>query len=157
MSPLMSEERTPPQMTSHRRRDGRAPLRVEEIASAHAVARVRQQLHDWLTLDVPSSVVNDLVLVVYEALANTVEHAYVDHLDGTGPVRLEACRTDGQLLITVSDEGIWRTPTGDDPFRGRGLALMRRLAHEVTVDSDHNGTVVHLIVNLDTPPPPATE
>lgn len=136
-------------MTSHPRRDARPPLRVDEIASARTAAQLRRQLQDWLLLDVPSSVVDDLALVVYEALANTVEHAYLDHVDGTGPVRLEAYRTDGHVVVRVTDEGTWRASTDGDRFRGRGLALMRHLAHEVTVDSDHNGTVVHLSVDLD--------
>lgn len=104
-------------MTRHPRRDARPPLRAERVANAHTAAQMRRQLHDWLLLDVPSSVVDDLVPMVYEALANTVEHAYANHAGGTGPVRLEAYRTDGQVLITVSDEGTWRTLTDYDGRR----------------------------------------
>lgn len=51
-------------MTRHPRRDARPPLRVERVANAHTAAQMRRQLHDWLLLDVPSSVVDDLVLMV---------------------------------------------------------------------------------------------
>ncbi|MQA15164.1 MAG: ATP-binding protein [Pseudonocardiaceae bacterium] len=136
--------------------DARPPLRVEEIATARSAARLRQQCHDWLILDVPSSVVDDLLLVVYEALANAAEHAYVDHTDGPGPLRLEARRTDGHILITVSDEGSWRAPTGDR-FRGRGLPLMRHLAQDVRVASGHDGTVVALRLCLESAGEPSGE
>lgn len=124
-------------------RDARPALRTEATATEHNAAELRRRFHDWLALDTAVGIVDDLVLVVYEAVANAVEHAYAGHTDGPGPVRLEAHRADGHVLITVTDAGTWRAPTGDR-FRGRGLTLMRHLAQEVTVESDYNGTVVHV-------------
>lgn len=145
-------------LTGTPRREARPALRAEATATEYNAAQLRRQFHDWLALDTAASVVDQLVLVVYEAVANTVEHAYADRTDGPGPVRLEAYCADGHLLVTVSDEGTWRAPTGDR-YRGRGLQLMRHLADEVTVESNHNGTVVHLRADPGTTTPlqPGTE
>jgi anti-sigma regulatory factor (Ser/Thr protein kinase) len=138
--------------------DVRAALRAEVVATAHNATALRRQLHDWLALDLPTNVVDDLVLAVYEAIANAAEHAYAGHTDGPGPVRLEAHRAVDHILITVADQGRWRTPTGAG-FRGRGIPLMRLLTQNVHTRCDHHGTVVHLRAEL--PPtclsPPATE
>lgn len=86
--------------------------------------------------------VDDLVLAVYEALANAVEHAY--HPDHPDPVmRLQAQLDHDQLLITITDYGCWRTPRAPG-YRGRGLALMRSLTTGVRVCPSLQGTTVHL-------------
>jgi serine/threonine-protein kinase RsbW len=138
--------------------DVRAPLWLEAVATVYNATALRRQLRDWLTLDLPANIVDDLVLAVYEAIANAVEHAYVDHVDGPGPVWLEAYRAADHVLITVADHGRWRTPTAAG-FRGRGIPLMRLLTQNVYTRCDHRGTVVHL--RADLPPaclsPPPTE
>lgn len=130
-------------MDDQPRGDARPPLRLHVAATAHNATRLRRQLYDWLVLDVPSSVVDDLTLAAYEALANVVEHAYADHVDGIGSLWLDAHRIDDQVLITVADEGGWR-PAATERFRGRGLALMRHLVHDVRIDTNDGGTIVHL-------------
>ncbi len=125
--------------------DIRAPLWAEALATVHNATALRRQFHDWLALDLPTDVVGDLVLAVYEAIANAAEHAYVDHRPGS--VRLEAHRAADHILIAVSDQGRWRTPTGGG-FRGRGMHLMRLLTPNVHTHCDHRGTVVHLRVEL---------
>jgi serine/threonine-protein kinase RsbW len=62
----------------------------------------------------------DLVLATYEAIANAAEHAYADHTDTAGPIHLHARRTSDCVIITVTDEGEWRIPTGQG-FRSRGM------------------------------------
>ena len=128
-------------------KDIRTPLRAEAVASAHNATALRRQFRDWLTLDLPPNVVDDLVLAVYEAIANAAEHAYLNHADGPGPVRLEAHRAADHILITVSDQGRWRAPTGGRS-RGRGISLMRLLTQNVHTRCDHRGTVVYLRVEL---------
>jgi anti-sigma regulatory factor (Ser/Thr protein kinase) len=128
-------------------KDIRTPLRVEAVATAHNATALRRQFRDWLTLDLPTNVVDDLVLAVYEAIANAAEHAYLNHADGPGSVRLEAHRAADHILVTVSDQGRWRTPT-DGRSRGRGISLMRLLTQHVHTRCDHRGTVVHLRVEL---------
>jgi anti-sigma regulatory factor (Ser/Thr protein kinase) len=138
--------------------DVRAALRAEAVATAHNATALRRLLHDWLAVDLPTNVVDDLVLAGYEAIANASEHAYAGHTDGPGLVRLEAHRAADHILITVADQGRWRAPTGAG-FRGRGIPLMRLLTQNVHTRCDHSGTVVHLRAEL--PPtclsPPASD
>lgn len=138
--------------------DVRAALRAEAVATVPNATALRRQLHDWLALDLPTHLVDDLVLAVYEAIANAAEHAYAGHPDGPGLVRLEAHRAADHILITVADQGHWRASTGAG-FRGRGIPLMRLLTQNVHTRCDRNGTVVHLRAEL--PPtclaPPVTE
>ncbi len=139
--------------------EARPDLHIDTLATERNASQLRRVLHDWLLIDIPDGILDDLVLVVYEALANVVEHAYVDHSDGPGPLQLRARRTDHHVVITVTDEGTWRAPT-DDRFRGRGLSLMRRLIENVSIDHDHHGTVVHLLADVriadGTPPDPGS-
>ncbi|MGH3798699.1 MAG: ATP-binding protein [Pseudonocardiaceae bacterium] len=125
--------------------DIRPPLRAEAVATAHNATALRRQFHDWLALDLPTHVIGDLVLAVYEAIVNAAEHAYPDHRPGS--VQLEAHRAAGYILIAVSDQGRWRAAT-DGGFRGRGIHLMRLLTQHIHTRCDHRGTVVHLRVEL---------
>ncbi|MGH3972929.1 MAG: ATP-binding protein [Pseudonocardiaceae bacterium] len=127
--------------------DIRTPLRAEVVATTRNATVLRRRFRDWLVLDLPTNVVDDLVLAVYEAIANAAEHAYANHADGPGPVRLEAHRAADHVLISVSDEGRWRTPTGVG-CRSRGIPLMRLLAQNVHTRCGHRGTVVHFRVEL---------
>jgi anti-sigma regulatory factor (Ser/Thr protein kinase) len=44
-----------------------------------------------------------------------------------------------------ADSGSWKEPRPEaDPYRGRGMGLMRALMHEVTVDSAATGTTVQM-------------
>ena len=46
------------------------------------------------------------------------------------------------VTITVADNGRWKAPTGEDPFRGRGLPLMELLSDHNTVTRAPTGTEV---------------
>jgi anti-sigma regulatory factor (Ser/Thr protein kinase) len=82
----------------------------------------------------------DIVLATYEALTNAAEHAY----DSDGwRVDLIAARTlDHRIVVSVRDHGCWRPPPADTGFRGRGLVMMRSLAHEMDVRASADGTTV---------------
>ncbi len=116
---------------------------MQVVGTDRNASVARRRFRDWLALDVSSDQLEDLVLAVYEALANAVEHGYANQRDAPGPVRLHARRGAGQVVITVSDDGSWRAPTGQR-FRGRGLTLMRLLTHDVHIVAGHGGTVVRL-------------
>jgi anti-sigma regulatory factor (Ser/Thr protein kinase) len=108
-----------------------------------------------LEIDVPAGeLFDDLVLAVYETLANAADHAYLD--TDTGPVQLLARRSRTALHVTVTDRGTWRTPasptTAAPTIRGRGLPLIHVLVHDVHVELGPRGTTVHLRTPL---PPPA--
>ena len=107
------------------------------------LVEVRHQLERWATLTgLPAPAVADLVLSSYEALANAAEHAYPS---GPGLVDLVAARTtDGRVLVTVSDRGRWRPPPADPGFRGRGIPMIKALAHCMRVEQGQQGTTVHM-------------
>jgi anti-sigma regulatory factor (Ser/Thr protein kinase) len=60
---------------------------------------------------------------------------------------------DGAVDVVVRDEGRWRPPPADSGSRGRGLALIRRLATDVEVEhpGPDGGTAVRFRV---VPPQP---
>ncbi len=131
--------------------DVRAPLVIELLANAAQVARARRAFAAWLAFDIDiDDCLDDLVLVVYEALANATEHAYTDASTGNGVVHLAAHRSQHAVRITVRDYGRWLTPT-DAPFRRRGLPMMRQLLDHVAIDAGATGTTVHLRTSLPTP------
>jgi serine/threonine-protein kinase RsbW len=123
--------------------DVRPPLQMQMVATDRNVTEALGRFRNWLTVDIPSELLEDLVLAVYEAMANAAEHGYADRPHRPGPVRLQARRGSTHVLMTVSDEGRWRAPA-NERFRGRGLPLMRLLAHEVHIAADPGGTVVRL-------------
>lgn len=76
----------------------------------------------------------DIALAVSEALSNVVVHAYVGH-DGPGDIRLEAWFEDGELHVSVCDDGIGMTPRLDSPGLGLGLAIIGRVCDRMRVES----------------------
>jgi anti-sigma regulatory factor (Ser/Thr protein kinase) len=123
--------------------DVRSPFTATAVATAYDAARLRHELTAWLAVDVPHDPLDDLVLAAYEAIANAAEHAYPDHGDGARPIHLHARRAHDRVLVVITDEGTWRTPTGER-FRSRGLAVMHLLVHDVHISRRPTGTVVHL-------------
>lgn len=89
------------------------------------------------------------MLASYEALANSIEHAYRER---GGVILLAAQRTDNHVMITVTDHGQWRPPTAASD-RGHGIPLMHELADEVhiTIEENHPGTTVRLRWHLENP------
>lgn len=123
--------------------------KIGVIAGPERAAQIRQELADWLhqffELDPEKS--SDVLLAVYEALANAAEFAYVDAAQ-PGLMHVRAAYDDVEcvLIITVTDEGHWRTKdeTINNPARGRGIPLMHALTDRADIDSTAAGTEVRL-------------
>lgn len=116
-----------------------------EPATASAL---REAFAGWVGehFDLSEEQSTDLALAVNEALANAVEHAYVDYAE-PGPVHLDARYDDATATVVavVRDEGTWREPTPDPlHLRGRGIPLMRALTSRAIISSDGDGTCVEL-------------
>ncbi len=153
----MSREAVPA-WAAERLREIRLHLDVSGPATGATAARARRAFATWLAVDLAAGdLFDDLVLVVYEALANAVDHAYRYSI--TGPVRLLARRTRRAVHVTVADHGTWRVAAtgvrtaepGEVNVRGRGLALIRRLVPDVHIDRSATGTVVHLRAAVPAP------
>jgi anti-sigma regulatory factor (Ser/Thr protein kinase) len=118
-------------------------------ADAHTAGQARAAFGAWLTKNcqLATTITQDVLLAVNEALANAVEHAYA----GTsGNVDL-AARYDVRqdtLKVIVEDHGHWRQADPAPPLRvsrrGRGLVLMRALTDDTTIESTDEGTRVSL-------------
>jgi serine/threonine-protein kinase RsbW len=85
-----------------------------------------------------------LTLASYEAMANSVEHAYAGQLQGV--LDLKAVRDHGErrVVVTVTDYGQWKPPPADPGTRGRGLPLIRGLTPAAAIAPSANGTTVSM-------------
>lgn len=134
------------------RRTAPSAERFERIgvpADPHAAARTRDDFCQWLegAFQLDPDKTNDLVLAIYEALANTAEYAYVSTgRMGTMDIQAAHDPTESALLVTVSDRGQWRTAPSatSDRSRGRGIALMKALADRASIQTSTAGTTVRL-------------
>jgi anti-sigma regulatory factor (Ser/Thr protein kinase) len=137
------------------------PLTLQVPARLAALAGVRRCLTEWLDAIARDDAVldgrtrHDIVLAVHEAAANAAEHAYAGLPDGSlADATFDvACSWDGsRLRVAVEDAGTWRVP-GAPGDRGRGLSLIRSLAHDVDLDPSAQGTSVLMGWRLRAVPP----
>jgi serine/threonine-protein kinase RsbW len=117
-------------------------------ADAERLAEMRHALSRWATgIGMPPRQREELVLASYEAMANSVEHAYAGEQEGM--VDLHAAHTpDGTVVVTVTDHGRWKAPVAGDGIRGRGILLMRALADDTTIARVDTGTTVTMTWSL---------
>ena len=115
------------------------------IADVGELAPSRAALRGWLTrAGVKADQTLDVLIATGEALANAIEHGHRHSTGGAvGSVTLRAFALADRLHVTVVDTGTWKAPVAA-AHRGRGIALMRGLMHDVTIEPDAGGTTVHL-------------
>lgn len=123
--------------------------KIGVVAGPEHAAQIRQELADWLhryfLLDPEKS--SDVLLAVYEAMANAAEFAYAGAAKpGLMHVRAAYDEAAAALTVTVADEGHWRVTdqTIDNPARGRGIPLMRALTDGAVIETTAAGTEVRL-------------
>ena len=82
----------------------------------------------------------DALVAVGEAMSNAIEHAYSGRPNQTFAVR---ARYEGAAcIVLVEDGGAWRQD--EDEPRGRGVAMMRALSDECSIERGAYGTSVML-------------
>ncbi|GHG03081.1 MULTISPECIES: ATP-binding protein [Amycolatopsis] len=104
------------------------------------LAPPRDQLAVWAPgAGLPPGRVQDLLLAVYEAMANVVVHAYPDC---PGTFTLHARRDGDAVTVTIRDHGRWQPVPRARPLGGRGLPLIHSLADQALVETSAAGTTV---------------
>jgi serine/threonine-protein kinase RsbW len=118
-------------------------FRVPAVASR--LAGLRHALAEWATRIGLSEDDNEaLVLATYEAMANSVEHAYRDQTQGVLDLVAGVDDKQGHVFVTVTDHGQWKPPRPSGGLRGRGLSLIEGLATSSTVTPTADGTTVSM-------------
>ncbi|MDQ1660880.1 MAG: hypothetical protein QOJ68_860 [Blastococcus sp.] len=101
------------------------------------LAEIRRHVRTWSArAGLSEEVREDLLLVLGEALANAVEHAYAYSAHGVASGQCEYLvrrEPDGSVRVRVTDGGVWRPPPEDKGHRGRGLELIAALAVDVEI------------------------
>ena len=121
--------------------EGDLHFRVPAVAGR--LAGLRHALAVWAgRVGLSEEDTEALVLASYEAMANTVEHAYRDQTQGLLDLRGEVDDTQGRVVITVTDYGQWRPPQPSGGLRGRGLPLIQGLTSTSTITPTTAGTTV---------------
>ncbi|SEH89101.1 PAS domain S-box-containing protein [Mycolicibacterium rutilum] len=121
-----------------------APLEIEFAADANELAPTRGALRAWLTqAGVAPAQALDVLIAVGEALANAIEHGHRDRAGGT--VSLRATVLADRLHVAIVDTGVWKPPNFDPAaHRGRGIALMRALMQDVSIEPGEYGTTINM-------------
>jgi PAS domain S-box-containing protein len=119
-----------------------APLRMEIPPHVSHLASTRNALRDWLVrAGLEDEQVQGLLVAAGEAVANAIEHGHRDSADGV--ITIAASALVDRMELTVTDRGAWKAErTVPDLSRGRGIALMRALVDDVTIEQGPAGTTV---------------
>lgn len=100
------------------------------------VAEARQYVSDLLE---GGAATNDAILCVSELAANAVAHSRSGQPGGWFTLRA-AISDNGRLRVGISDQGgPWAPVQLTDGQHGRGLAIVRKLAHAWGVSADSDG------------------
>lgn len=111
-------------------------------ADEDRLLELRLGLGVWIgELGLERHTAEDVMLASYEAMANAVEHAY---RGGPGDMDLRGSIGESRLTVTVTDWGRWKPYDEHDPARGRGLILVRGLAHRSELVHRDDGTTVEM-------------
>ena len=128
-----------------------SPLQIQVPATPDRLRDIRRQLSAWLqAAGASESLAADIVLAGNEACTNSAEHAYRG--GDVGAMRVEAQLSGGEIILKIVDFGTWKPPSGDNPFRGRGIPLMRAVSDRVQLDQSESGTTVEMAFRV-----PATD
>ena len=125
-----------------------AALELAFPADTAQLRPVRAQLRRWLeNCGLSTPLAQDALLAAGEAVANAIEHGHRDHPGQE--IRLLAAVTANRLRLTVADSGRWQPPASEQaPYRGKGIALMRAMMDNVSIEPGAAGTTVTMDVRI---------
>ncbi len=126
------------------RRQWSAPAQPEQVG------RLRAEVAKFAAAGGASGVqLGDLRSCVSEAVTNAVVHAFRDGRPA-GAVAVAAELADGELTVTVSDDGMGFMPRADSPGIGLGLPTITTLCSSMTIGpSSDGGTEVSMTFVLE--------
>ena len=114
------------------------PLALALPAEMASLTQLRSSVADWLETErVPAADARDILLAVWEAATNAVEHG---HREG-GTVTLHGAIVGDRIRIEVTDDGSWQEPRERED-RGLGLRVIRSLMTDVELEQSGTGTRV---------------
>lgn len=123
--------------------EGDLHVRVPAVASR--LTGLRHALAEWAEeVGLAAADREAMTLASYEAMANTVEHAYADELEGVLDLRAVRDPAQGRVVVTVTDYGRWKPVPADPGTRGRGLPLIRGLTPAAAITPSPQGTTVSM-------------
>lgn len=118
-----------------------SPLDLTLPARPDSLNAIRSSLSDWLEqAHLPEAEAKDVLLSVWEAAANGIEHARDDE---GGTIAVTATIVGDRIRVEVTDTGSWREATPRDD-RGLGLQMIRAVMTEVEIDRTPGGTTVKM-------------
>jgi serine/threonine-protein kinase RsbW len=118
-------------------------LHVRVPAVAARLTALRHALMEWAErMGLSPDDREALTLASYEAMANSVEHAYAGQVQGVLDLRAVRDLARGRVTVTVTDYGQWKPPNTDPGTRGRGLSLIHGLTTSATITPSPTGTTV---------------
>ncbi|UQX13183.1 SpoIIE family protein phosphatase [Candidatus Mycobacterium methanotrophicum] len=125
-----------------------APLELDFPAHVSQLAPSRAALRAWLNrARVAPDQAHDMLVAAGEAVANAIEHGHRNSPEGV--ISLRATALVHQVRLTIADNGSWKPPQpAADAHRGRGIALMRALMHDIAIRTEAAGTTVDLFARI---------
>ena len=116
-----------------------ASLRRTLPAVPSSVTALRCEVAEFaVAAGIEDPLLSGIKLAVSEAVTNVVMHAYVDAAE-PGEVRLLAQVGEGEVLVTVDDDGCGMVPRLDSPGLGVGLPFIAHLADALDIEHGANG------------------
>ena len=107
-------------------------------AEPRTLSHVRRVLRRWLhERGADEGDIAEMTIAVSEACANAIEHAYAP---SPATFELHGWTNNGEVTMTVRDDGHWRPPRGQN--RGRGLSIIVAAMDDVQIDRTADGTEV---------------
>ena len=117
------------------------PLNLRVPSETGSLDLVRDALRSWVAgTELSRSDAQDVVLAVWEACANSIEHSVNARAD---ELVVRADVTDSRIRISIADTGEW-SPSTERVDRGLGLRLIHAMMSSVDIASTDEGTRVTL-------------